>query len=202
MPSNLVALASKMFLSNSLYLMCSLTHSKVCLNRHQSGENHELTNQWGWLEQQAHRAYAWVLRYGLPSYDNTTETERVTIPGRTRINKNQEYFKKKSSTQIFTRGAISKEWVSQIFFPANLNLEKKKKDSHHSHFCWTLQAEIQKTDMVRILTFCQGLSEVPRYLSSSSPGAGSDQPVKLLLPGSPTVGEKTFLLYSFRFFGW
>ena len=33
MPTNFVALSSKMSLSNSFYLICILTHSKVCLSR-------------------------------------------------------------------------------------------------------------------------------------------------------------------------
>lgn len=53
-PTNCAALASKMFLSNSLYLTCTLTHSKVCLNRCRSGEEHELTTC-GWLQYQAYR---------------------------------------------------------------------------------------------------------------------------------------------------
>ena len=42
----------------------SLTYSKLYLNRCQSDENHELTSLWGWLKQQAYRAYAYFLHYG------------------------------------------------------------------------------------------------------------------------------------------
>ena len=57
--------------------------------------------------------------------------------------------------QIFTRVSTPKEIILQVFSPTNLNLEKER----------SLQAEILETDVMRILI----LSEVPGFLSSSSP---------------------------------
>ena len=51
---------------------------------------------------------------------------------------------------------------SQIFSPANLNLEIGKKGSHHFRFHWNLQTEIWEADMVRkfylLLAFVRGPS--------------------------------------------
>ena len=50
-------------LGNGLHFMCILTHSKVCLNRRQSGETRKLTSLGGRPGQQAYRAYACILPY-------------------------------------------------------------------------------------------------------------------------------------------
>ena len=75
----------------------------------------------------------------------------VTLFGR-RINK------PKSAQTNFPRVAESKILASQIFSLTNLTLEKEK--PYHSHFHWTLQAEIQETDKVRALISCRLLPEV------------------------------------------
>ena len=50
-------------LGNGLHFMCIITHSKVC--RRRSGETRQLTSLWGRPGQQAYRAYACVLPYGI-----------------------------------------------------------------------------------------------------------------------------------------
>lgn len=64
-----------------------------------------------------------------------------------------------------TQGTSSHKY----FLLTNLSLEKEK-DTDHSSFHPTLQAEIRGTGAVRILTFCWLLTEVPGCLSYSSPG--------------------------------
>ena len=90
---------------------------------------------------------------------------------------------------------------SQIFSPANLNLEIGKKGSHHFQFHWNLQTEIWEADMVRkfylLLAFVRGPS-----ISSSVAVLGDFfsffQPVKIILT-APTVGEGEISPYSCSF---
>ena len=58
----------------------------------------------------------------------------------------------------------SKELATQILSPANLNLERKKRDSDYFPSHQTLKAEIWGTDMIRHLTFC-GLCQMSQDLS-------------------------------------
>ena len=83
----------------------------------------------------------------------------VTLPGKKGVNRKLITFLAKSGS--------AKELIPQIFSPANLNLHKEK-DSHLSYFHQILQAEIQETDVIRILNFCQLLPEAPGSLSCNS----------------------------------
>ena len=72
-PTNFAALASKMTLSNSFYLMYVLTHSKVRLNRHRSGESPQLASL-----RPAQAAGLWepitaFLAYGFSLFTNDTK---------------------------------------------------------------------------------------------------------------------------------
>ena len=58
----------------------------------------------------------------------------------------------------FSRVTGSRELVSPIFSPANLNLEKEKTSLLLLH--WALQAEIWEGDVGRTLTSCRLLSGV------------------------------------------
>lgn len=55
-PPSFATLTSEISLSSSFYLMCVLTSSKICQNRHHSGETCKLTSLSGWSGQQAYRA--------------------------------------------------------------------------------------------------------------------------------------------------
>lgn len=71
--------------------------------------------------------------------------------------------------QILPRVVMSKELVPQILYPAKLNLGGWGWErTHHACFQETLSAEIQQALVVRILTFCCCLSEVPACDSYSS----------------------------------
>lgn len=63
-------------------------HSKVCLNRHQSGENHGLTSLYGWLESGfiglMLRSALWFF---LIMKRSTVDKDKVTIYGRKKIPK-------------------------------------------------------------------------------------------------------------------
>lgn len=48
-----------------------VNHNEVCPNVCRSGKNSKLISLWGWLKQQAYRAYACVLPHDSSSYDHT-----------------------------------------------------------------------------------------------------------------------------------
>lgn len=90
----------------------------------------------------------------------------MTISGRKRINKSQEY-----SQSIFTKVTTPKSLHQfQIFSFANLNFRKgNKKGPYHSHFHRILWEEIEETNKVRILTFCQLFVGSPRISQLQEP---------------------------------
>lgn len=186
-----------MSLSNILYFICTLTHRNICLNRRWSGKKCDLTSLWGQHEQQAYRAYACILPYDFPPYDQWHNIQRqrktVTTCRRKTINKNQEYL-----YHIFNRVAIPKELVLPMFPSTSLNLEKE--ETQNSHFHWSLQADIWETNVVRIHTFCCLLSEVLRRFSCRILGVSSVQPGNFVPCGSPTVEEVKLSFYPSRCF--
>ena len=62
------------------------------------------------------------------------------------------YFLQKSALPNLPRVAKPKDLVTQVFSPANLNLEREN-DSHRS--CSIRLLRFQETDMVGNLTFCR-----------------------------------------------
>lgn len=105
----------------------------------------------------------------------------------------REYFTK------FTRITKPRKLVSQVFSPADLNLERERRQTLTNLTPLDHAGQDQETDVIMIPTFCQGFfpsagcsSDVLGFLSCISLKANSIQRGKFILPTMSSVGKENF----------